>query len=201
MRFVPRLQCIGDMGRIIFITGGARSGKSTFAEKLARQYGDDVAYIATSIATDTEMEERIRLHRMRRPPAWITYESYKDIGEIINGIDRGAVLLDCITIMITNLMLERYIDWDHCTIEQADAVENDVKREIEAMLAAAKNGRTNLIAVSNEVGMGLVPEYPLGRVFRDIAGRMNQLIAEHADEVYFIVSGVPLKLKPDAGGS
>ncbi|MDI3508118.1 MAG: adenosylcobinamide kinase / adenosylcobinamide-phosphate guanylyltransferase [Clostridiales bacterium] len=188
------------MGRVTFITGGARSGKSAFAERLARQYGDDVAYIATSIATDAEMEERIRLHRLRRPAGWTTYESYKGIGDIINGTDKSVVLLDCITIMITNLMLEYDIDWDHCTVEQIDAVEHAIRAEIKIMLDAAKGGKADLIIVSNEVGMGLVPDYPLGRIFRDIAGRVNQLIAAQADEVYFIVSGIPLKLKTSGTG-
>lgn len=198
---MPRLQRVRAMGRIAFITGGARSGKSAFAERLARQYGDDVAYIATSIATDAEMEERIRLHRLRRPSGWTTYESYKGIGDIINGTDKSVVLLDCITIMVTNLMLEHDIDWDNCTVEQTDAIEHDVRAEIKIMLDAAKDGKADLIVVSNEVGMGLVPDYPLGRIFRDIAGRMNQFIAAQADEVYFIVSGIPLKLKPGATGS
>lgn len=186
------------MGKIIFVIGGARSGKSAFAESLARQYGDDVAYIATSIATDAEMEERIRLHRQHRPASWTTYEAYKGIGAIINGINAKAVLLDCITIMITNLMMEQDIDWDHCTVEQADRAEALVRAEVEAMLASAKNSCADLIAVSNEVGMGLVPEYPLGRVFRDIAGRINQIIAKQADEVYFVVSGIPIRIKPGA---
>jgi len=186
------------MGKITFITGGARSGKSSFAEKIAAAY-PDVAYIATSIATDSEMEERIRLHRQRRPYNWRTYEAYKGIRKIIKDIDKGAILLDCVTVMVTNIMMECDIDWDHCTTEQSGYVEALVKDEIVDMLDAARGSSADFIIVSNEVGMGLVPAYPLGRIFRDIAGRINQFIASYADEAYFMVSGIPIELKPGNG--
>jgi len=183
------------MGRLIFVTGGARSGKSTFAEKLASQFEDSVSYIATSLPFDDEMKRRIEFHRRQRPSAWKTYEQYKDLNRIILESHTQGILLDCITIMITNLMMEEDLDWDNICFEDLQRVEDKISCEIEKVITAARQSQGQVIVVSNELGMGLVPEYPLGRAFRDIAGRMNQKLARSADEVYFVVSGIPMRLK------
>ena len=181
------------MGKLIYITGGARSGKSNFAERMAAQLGD-ITYIATAVPFDEEMKDRIRRHQEQRPPHWKTVEQYRGIGGVLRNL-RGSALLDCLTIMITNLMMDAQIDWDHPTVEQIDAAERRITAEVEEILAGATSREGSLIVVSNELGMGLVPAYAFGRAFRDIAGRMNQRVARAADEAWFLVSGVPMRLK------
>ncbi|MGI6705380.1 MAG: bifunctional adenosylcobinamide kinase/adenosylcobinamide-phosphate guanylyltransferase [Clostridia bacterium] len=183
------------MGKLYYITGGARSGKSTFAENLAANYGSLVSYIATAIPFDDEMKDRIAKHRQQRPQSWKTYEAYRGIGEIIRKNQASVFILDCITVLITNQMLDEEVDWDHPTLQDIQKTEGNIRNEVKDIICAAKEGTADLIVVTNELGMGLVPEYPLGRVFRDIAGRMNQLLAKAADEAYFLVSGIPLRLK------
>lgn len=185
------------MGKLIFITGGARSGKSRFAEELLAGL-DDVLYIATAIAFDDEMKDRIRLHRERRNPRWKTIEGYSSLGEKIdeNAVSCSAMLLDCITIMVTNLMLESNgINWDAVLQYEIDSIEKRVNNEIDELVGAARSFNGMTVLVSNEIGMGIVPADPLSRHFRDIAGRINQKIAASADDVYFTVSGIPLKIK------
>ncbi len=184
------------MKRFIFVTGGARSGKSTLAEKKTKEIGSRIAYIATSIAFDDGMKDRIRKHREARPNKWRTIEKYKgfydvDMNEKFHNID--TVLLDCMTLMVSNLLLESNIDFDNCSMDEVDKIEGEIFKEVEALLGIMKD--KNLIIVTNEVGMGLVPSYKLGSIFRDIAGRVNQYLAERADEVYFTVSGIPMKIK------
>lgn len=185
------------MGRIILVTGGARSGKSSFAEQLIAGIGGDIAYIATAQALDGEMEDRISKHRLQRPSSWQTFETPTQPSAVIadEGQRRTAMLLDCLTVMITNRMLVRAIDWDQPTVAQLNAVEADVMAEIEAVIAAAETSRADLVAVTNEVGYGIVPIAPLARFFRDCAGRVNQRMAAAASEVYLVVSGIPVRIK------
>lgn len=181
------------MGGMITVTGGARSGKSALAEQLAARAGGDVLYIATARAFDDEMKDRIAHHRASRPANWRTYEGCYDIAAQI-AAHAGPVLLDCMTIFVTNRMLDRCEDWDSAPLELAQALEAELHAEIDAWRAAA-GGCGALIVVTNELGMGLVPAYRFGRIFRDIAGRLNQHLARVSDEVYFTVSGIPMKLK------
>lgn len=185
------------MGHLVVVTGGARSGKSSFAEVLAKDYKCDVIYIATSIPFDDEMKIRIKKHIEQRPKDWKTIEAYRDIDEHLaqEKNSSSVFLLDCITIMITNIMLETPIDWDSASDKEIDYVENEVKIQIEKVLKAAKEIDSTFILVTNEIGMGIVPENKLSRIFRDIAGRMNQILAKSADEVYLCVSGIPMKIK------
>jgi len=172
------------MSRTIFITGGARSGKSCLAEKLAAGFGEPLCYIATGEARDGEMAERIASHRQRRGAAWQTVEEPLRLLDAIgaaNGRHR-AILVDCITLWITNLLFHY------------EAVE-PVLVEVKALAELIHDLNTPLILVSNEVGMGIVPENALARSFRDLAGQANQLLAEAADEVYVTFSGLPMKLK------
>ncbi len=183
---------------ITFITGGARSGKSRYAEKLAMAY-DEVTYVATAQAFDDEMLARIAAHRARRPAGWKTLEAYKGLGEAIAGMS-GAVLVDCLTVMVTNLLMEAPVtreafDWDAITSEQAALLESYVMDEMQELRGGLERTAASVILVSNEVGLGLVPPYPLGRIFRDIAGRVNAMFAEMADEAIFMVSGLPMRLK------
>lgn len=182
--------------KIILVTGGARSGKSRIAENMVKEKGKRVLYVATAIPFDREMKDRIEKHKSTRPKHWFTYEAYKNFEE--DGLlfdEYEVVLVDCLTIMITNLILE---DWnDQFNPSQIDELEDKVNREITGLLNMIKRAGCCAVLVSNEVGMGLVPDNPLGRVFRDIAGRINQKVAQEADEVYFCVSGIPMKIKGD----
>jgi adenosylcobinamide kinase / adenosylcobinamide-phosphate guanylyltransferase len=185
------------LGKLILVTGGARSGKSSFAEETAKSYNGDVLYIATSIPVDDEMRFRIQKHREQRPKTWETIEAYKDLDLHLKNklIYKSAVLLDCITIMVTNIMLEECSNIDIIETDEAAYIETRVKQEIEKLIEIINNSQSTFIIVTNEVGMGVVPEYPSGRVFRDIAGRANQMLAKVADEVHLCVSGIPVKIK------
>jgi adenosylcobinamide kinase / adenosylcobinamide-phosphate guanylyltransferase len=185
------------MGGIIFITGGARSGKSRFAEQLLK--GEDkVLYVATGIAFDEEMKDRIAKHRSSRNNKWQTVEAYRDLDKVLPAEikDKNFILLDCVTIMVSNIMLlEKEINWDNAPPDIVNSIENEVHAEFKKLLQTAKGFSGKTIVVSNELGMGVVPPSPLGRHYRDIAGRMNQLVADAAETVYFVVSGISLKIK------
>jgi len=185
------------MGKLIFITGGARSGKSSYAERLAEDIKGNILYIATAIPFDDEMKLRIKKHIERRPKNWTTLEAYKNFNiklpELLE--DKSGVLLDCITNMVSNLILEKCDDEMNIKILEAQDIQKYVEEEKEKLMKVVEKEEIPFIMVTNEVGMSLVPEYPLGRVFRDIAGTVNQMIAAKADEVYFCVSGIKIKIK------
>lgn len=185
------------MGRVILITGGARSGKSSFAEQLVADMGQEIAYIATARAFDAEMEDRIAKHRVQRPAAWLTFESPTQPSQVVatQGNRFDVLLLDCLTVMITNRMLAQDINWDAPSVAQMNAIEADILFEISALLEATAANRAHLVAVTNEVGYGIVPISPLSRFFRDCAGRVNQRMAAAAAEVYLVVSGIPVRIK------
>ncbi len=182
----------------IFITGGARSGKSRFAEKEALKRGNKVIYIATAQALDEEMAHRISIHKKRRPDNWLTVEEPRYLSKVLDEIgtdkkynDYDTILIDCMALLVSNwLPLESAEDtksWDRLRANLLD----EIKAMIEKMRAIHKN----IIIVSNEVGLGLVPEYPLGRLYRDLLGEVNQIVAAAVDEAVFMVSGLPIKLK------
>ncbi len=172
------------MAQVTFITGGARSGKSRFAEELAFRHGEPLLYIATAGCGDGEMATRIERHQERRGSAWQTIEEQYDLAGVISGHDGWfkAILVDCVTLWLTNLLLK---------YEDKSAVLKEVSRTT-ALFSALK---TPLFLVSNEVGMGIIPDNPLGRTFCDLSGEANELLAAAADEVYVTFSGLPLKLK------
>jgi adenosylcobinamide kinase/adenosylcobinamide-phosphate guanylyltransferase len=171
--------------RIILFTGGARSGKSRRAEQYAARLGRPVVYLATAEAGDDEMQVRIAAHQAQRPAIWRTVEAPLAAAAPLWELEPGAVvLLDCLALLVTNLLLAH-----------EDAPEPPVEREVAALIAAARARDLTLIIVSNEVGMGIVPAYPLGRVYRDLLGRANQQVAAAADEVYLVVCGIPVELR------
>lgn len=182
------------MSRIVLITGGARSGKSSYSEGLL-QGTDDVLYLATAIRTDEEMEERIRHHINSRNPNWITHEGFHHLDQAITGCDLSYVLLDCVTNMVSNLMFDLSADPEILSIAEGEKLFERIKDEFLKLIRAVRESDKTLILVSNEVGMGLISEYKLGRMFVDYAGFINQMLAREADEVYFMVSGLPLVLK------
>jgi len=186
------------MKPLILVTGGARSGKSTLAEKKALELGKSTVYIATAIAFDEGMKDRIKKHRLDRPSGWTTIEIYKNFKSIIEDINFKAsdlILLDCMTLMITNLMLESNLDFDNCSMEEVDKLEKKIFIEVDELLNIITTNNKTSIIVTNEVGMGLVPSYRMGNIFRDIAGRVNQYIASRSSDVYFTVSGIEIKIK------
>jgi adenosylcobinamide kinase/adenosylcobinamide-phosphate guanylyltransferase len=172
------------MAKLTFITGGARSGKSRLGEELALKQGEPLLYVATGQPGDGEMAERIRRHQQRRGPAWQTIEEPLDLLGVLTGHDGWfkAVLVDCITLWLTNMMF---------THDGNEAVLDRVRE----LATAVKTLKIPLILVSNEVGMGIVPDNELARRFRDLAGEANEILAAAADEVYVTFSGIPLKLK------
>lgn len=186
------------MGRIILVIGGARSGKSRYGQSLMEPYGEDVAYVATAKITDDDMAERVRHHKANRPVSWQTIEGYKDLPDLLSAKMRSGVkvmMLECITTLVTNLMFETSLDYDQASNQDIEAVEQEIDQQIEALLLFLKQQPYESVLITNEVGYGLVAPYRLGNIFRDIAGRINQKIAQSADEVNLVVAGIPIKIK------
>jgi adenosylcobinamide kinase/adenosylcobinamide-phosphate guanylyltransferase len=169
--------------KIYLITGGARSGKSAFAERLANGMTGKRAYIATAQALDPEMAARIQHHRERRGAAWDTYEEPLAIADLLVKLNERyqIVLLDCLTLWLSNVMAHNCGD--------------DASIPAPMCWSAIKSFDGTSIIVSNEVGLGVVPDNPLARKFRDLAGMLNQRVAQAADEVYFTAAGIPMKIK------
>ncbi|MCC3864290.1 bifunctional adenosylcobinamide kinase/adenosylcobinamide-phosphate guanylyltransferase [Terrisporobacter petrolearius] len=185
------------MSNIILVTGGARSGKSSFAESLCIKQNNKTAYIATSVAFDDEMKNRVKKHQENRPRSWKTYEIYKDIYSIVEELNKNhdTVIMDCVTLMVNNLMFTHGIEVDEATSEELNELENYIREQITKLLEAVKKTNLYFVIVTNEIGMGIVPENKLSRIYGDFVGRANQLIASYSNEVYFVVSGIPMKVK------
>jgi len=180
------------MSSIIFLIGGARSGKSSYAVDLARECHGGVAYLATGVACDEEMEERIEKHKNDRPDSWETMEEPLNLEDALKNMNSSIklVLLDCLGFWVSNLIFH-YQSQGKTDSQVEEAV---LKRVLE-FVSLAKEIDPKIIIVSNEVGMGIVPEAPLGRLFRDVLGRANQIMASRADEVRFFVAGLSMKMK------
>ena len=181
---------------ITLVTGGARSGKSDFAEKLVAEKvaGGQVLYIATATNTDGEMDDRIRRHRARRPENWRTEERWQNLDRISLGAEK-AVLLDCVGFLLDNTYFGMIADWDDPKQEEADAAEEKVKAELTALAELCNAVNVDLVMVTNEVGDGLVPATKVSRLYRDALGRINCHAAALADHVYFSVCGIPMQIK------
>jgi adenosylcobinamide kinase/adenosylcobinamide-phosphate guanylyltransferase len=186
------------MGKIIYITGGARSGKSTFAENQAKALSDEVLYIATSEAFDKEMEERISKHIKQRPSNWKTVEMFRNFLSLKDNeffITSKTLLLDCLSLMVNNLIYYSDLDFENIDFSKLDEFDKMLEVELLDLIKITREGNKNLIFVSNEIGMGIVPNDPLSRAYRDMLGRLNRIAQENSDEAYFLVSGIPMKLK------
>jgi adenosylcobinamide kinase/adenosylcobinamide-phosphate guanylyltransferase len=186
------------MGKLILVLGGARSGKSTYAQQLAEEITTDhsqVAYVATGVACDDEMRARFEQHRRSRPPEWATIEAPTEVAQVIKkvGEDYAVMIVDCLTTLITNWLAERG-QLEEPT-ESMIELEKAILGRIEELVRAARGARATVIVVSNEVGLGVVPSFKAGRVFRDLAGLANQFIAREADEVYVMWAGIPQAIK------
>src|SRR6267142_1881935 len=190
-------QNLTNSSRMILLLGGARAGKSDYAMRLAqggeRASGDEVCFIATAQGLDEDMTKRIARHRAERPTNWRTIEEPCQIDEALRqAIEAQIVIVDCLTLFVSNWLM-RHEDEHEC--------EQFVRRITRNFLALARTRQQTIICVSNEVGLGVVPDTGLGRVFRDLLGRVNQEFAAAADESYLLVAGLPLQLKPTACGS
>ena len=191
------------MGKLTLILGGARSGKSTYAEERAKDAGgDSVLYVATSETKDEEMQQRVEKHRADRPSGWETVEASRNVAQAIRQERSAAkvILLDCMTFLVANHLMDAAAPeddpFDAPSSDPFDAqIEADVVAEVEAIIAYMNESDAEILVVSNEVGLGVVPPYELGRAYRDILGRANQVLARHADEVLLLVAGIPMQVK------
>jgi adenosylcobinamide kinase/adenosylcobinamide-phosphate guanylyltransferase len=178
------------LSRFTLITGGARCGKSRFAELLAAHTKRPVVYIATAQIGDEEMALRVKKHQQQRPSTWRLIEEPRNIRDTLLQLkdEDVIILLDCVTLWLTNLLLA---DGDLSNNERETQI-LDVVKEVAQL---AQKIKPQVIFVSNEVGQGIVPEYPLARAYRDLAGRSNQILAHSADDVYLVVAGFPMEIK------
>ncbi len=172
---------------LTLIIGGARSGKSAFAEKLAARH-EHVLFVATAEALDDEMRQRIAKHQENRPANWRTLEEPRAVAEAITGADaaHSVLLLDCLTLWVSNLLLD---------MEEQSGAEQHITAEAERLLAAYEASNAEWVVVTNDVGGGVVPPTPLGRAFQDALGRVNQLVAARADKVYQMTAGLAVDVK------
>ena len=182
------------MGELSFVTGGARSGKSRFAERLARETGRPLVYLVTMVASDEELAARIEAHRRDRPADACTIEAPRDpVSALAAAGDASCVLLDCLSLWVSNRLIEL---GETPALDEVAALDAALDDEAERLVALARRREGETIVVTNEVGAGLVPEYPLGRHYRDLLGRVNQRVAASADRAWLMVAGRPLLLPP-----
>jgi adenosylcobinamide kinase/adenosylcobinamide-phosphate guanylyltransferase len=178
------------VGQLTLVLGGARSGKSDYGERLAQSLSEDVLFVATADPADEEMATRIARHRRRRPAHWRTVEAPSRVAEAIAGETGRVVLLDCVTILVSNVILALGEALDQ------DAADSAVSTELDALLVAVQEtDERHWIVISNEVGLGIVPDNRLARIYRDALGRANQRIASVARRVVYMIAGVPLIVK------
>lgn len=180
--------------RVVLVLGGTRSGKSGFAEQLAARIGGPVTYLATLDAGDREMKKRVAAHRARRPLEWVTVEETHTIPEMVmeKGKGTGVLLIDCVTGWLSNLLLDEDLPRPGAAGSEK---EEYIESRVRDLSFAVKACRSSVVLVSNEVGLGMVPPYPLGRTFRDIAGNASRMLASEAGEVYFVVAGLAVEMK------
>ena len=182
----------------ILLIGGARSGKSSYAEELARQIGGEVLFVATAEDRDEEMHRRIEVHKKSRPAHWHTLEAPCNVGKCIaaDKSNFNVVVLDCITLLVNNVLCQHMVIHGEDVDEKL--VEQDVKSEINTIIDCMKKSSATYIMVTNEVGEGIIPLGASTRIYRDVLGRTNQMLARAVDEVYLMVAGIPLRVKPQA---
>ena len=174
------------MAHLLLVTGGSRSGKSRYAVERARAWGAHVLYVATCQPADDEMQERVRRHQAERPATWTTLEPGPEVIPAIQkqGSRADGILLDCLTLHVSSLLM-------------SGSGELEVMQKVDELCLALREASRPAAIVTNEVGWGVVPETPLGRLFRDAAGRANQAAARHAQEVVLLVSGIPMVIKSE----
>ncbi len=186
------------MGKMVLILGGARSGKSSLAERMAGQAGRRVTFLATAQPLDEEMRRRIAGHRASRPREWRTVEEPLELAAAVEAAARESdtVLVDCLTVWVSNHLcrieaVESTPEWQH----EVEILGRQLRHQATRIAAAARSADATLLLVSNEVGLGLVPDNPLGRAYRDLLGAINRQLAEEAAQVLLLVAGIPLDVK------
>lgn len=186
------------MGRVVLILGGARSGKSARAQEMASRLGRRVTYVATAEPGDEEMRQRIQAHRAARPEGWRTVEEPLDLRSAVRDAvsDSDVVLVDCLTLWVSNRLCRLPVEgakgeWARAAVGLAEELE----AEVSDVARVARSGDTTLLLVSNEVGLGLVPPTPLGRLYRDLLGSVNRRLAREADQVLLMVAGLAVDVK------
>lgn len=192
------------MGKIILVIGGARSGKSEFAENILHSCTcEGKGYIATSRIWDEEMQTRVQSHQVRRPSTWQTWEYPQIEPEELENIwpQADIFLFDCVTMYVNNFLMDSY-DWtkdgsDVLSHDDLEKLTQKLLQNMEKILAGVQKSEAQVVFVSNELGMGIVPDNPLSRLYRDLVGATNQKIAKAAAEVYLVVSGIPMTLRKD----
>ena len=179
------------MAEIILVTGGARSGKSAFAERRVAAMAEQVGYIATAQAWDEEMRLRIEIHQQRRPAGWQTFEAPRQAAAVLAkaAAETKAILFDCLTMFVTNCMCQEDFPAD------PEDGQRYIARETEALLRAAQQATCPVVFVTNEVGLGIVPDNAMSRAFRDYAGWVNQQVASQAQQVFLVVSGLAVDVR------
>lgn len=181
---------------LALVIGGARSGKSAFAVELARRMGGRVLFLATLRPEDEEMRLRVRRHRSSRPSDWLTLEEPVKVAEVLAaGGSLDVVLLDCLTLWVSNLLLDSGLEKENGEAEHAEVIERAITGGLQALFDWYESHDASLIIVSNEVGAGIVPHYRFGRLFRDLLGEANQRVAARADKVYYLVAGIATEVK------
>ena len=180
-------------GKLILVLGGTRSGKSSFAEKLAQGLSERVLYLATATVHDEEMALRVNQHQERRPVNWFTVEEAKELATVLEKYSKAydVILIDCLALWLSNLLLD---DTKHPDTHWREK-EALILQEVEKLAGICRDSSANVIIVSSEVGLGIVPDTSLGRQFRDLAGAANQTFAQYANEVYMVIAGLPIELK------
>jgi len=179
------------MGQLTLILGGARSGKSSYAQSLAEESGKSVTFIATAQALDNEMSARIQKHRAERSVNWETLEIPVGIASHIQKIRSDVVILDCVTLLVSNLLMQFVKD----DLVDEELFTIGVQKEVDQLITKMRMQKQSWIIVSNELGLGLVPPYQMGRVYRDWLGWANQRLAREADKVIFMVAGISTIIK------
>lgn len=177
---------------VTLVTGGARSGKSSFAESLYKKK-KDIVYIATSKIEDAEMKERVKMHREGRDEDWRTFEGTYNLDRALG--EEENYLLDCLTVLTSNIMFDLTKDLDYIDSKAQRQVEDKILEEVRALIDKIREKGYDLILVTNEVGYSTVPEHHITRAFRDIQGRINQRLAGLSDNVYLVCCGIPVKIK------
>lgn len=184
------------MSKICLVTGGARSGKSRYAERRIQEMGSAIAYLATAVPFDAGMRDRIKKHRSDRPAHWTTYEYPTQLHLALDALKgHDAVLVDCITVMLNNYLFELDADWDQISHDEIDRLEARIMVDVSLLVEGLRHFKLSAVIVTNEVGLGIVPENRLARLYRDMAGRINQQLGQLADEVILVVCGQSLKIK------
>lgn len=187
------------MSKVTLVTGGARSGKSVYAEKLAQESGGmQVLYVATATIVDEEFAQRVKAHKARRPASWETEERYKDFAALrdVEAFQRAkTILLDCMGFALNNAFYDILADWNDPSEQELTLAEGNLYHEIKALIEICRSENKNLIMVTNEVGDSLIPETRIARAYRDALGRSNCLAASLSDSVILMTCGLPLELK------